>query len=107
MAFEWLTNAVGDFAGWIVGTGVAGTPSAASMQKSIDTSDAALRDLNASDYGEGGRIYEAIQDERGRAEADNTAAFGQSHENYADVAGQISQAGREGAQGALQSGLNA
>jgi len=106
MAFEWLTNAVGDFAGWIVGTGALGTPSAASMQASIDATDAALRDLNETDYGPGGRIYESIAERRGQAAADNANALVMQHDTPTNVSEQLAAAGREGAQGGLQTGLN-
>lgn len=106
MAFEWLTDPIGNLAGWIVGTGVAGTPSAASMQASIDETDAQLRDLNTVDYGPGGRIYESIEARRGHAAAENANALVMQHDTSTDVSAQLAAAGREGAQGALQTGLN-
>ncbi|MCX6922890.1 MAG: hypothetical protein NT154_06720 [Verrucomicrobia bacterium] len=97
---NWFADAVGSAAGGLVYAFGGG----AAEQARGDALDAQLQRMNTTDYSPGGQIYGQIQDNRGTAAADQALVDVQSNLQTGatpNVLGELTQAGREGANAGL------
>jgi hypothetical protein len=93
---NWFADKIGSAAGGLVYAFGGGRQE----QARGDSLDAQLAQLNSAEYGQGGRIYNRIEDERGTAAADT--AFDQVQTDLetgrtGDVLAQLQEEGRAGA----------
>jgi hypothetical protein len=93
---NWFADQIGSLAGDVVYAFGGG----AAEQAQGNQLDAQLAQLNGTEYGAGGRIYNEIQDQQGTAAADKAAQTVQADEASGatgNVLDQLQTAGQEGA----------
>lgn len=93
---NWFTDTIGSLAGDAVYY-LGGGKAAETQGQQLDQQ---LQQLNQTEYGAGGRIYNEIQDQKGTAAADQAFQTVQADEASGvtgDVLSQLQQAGKEGA----------
>lgn len=98
---NWFADKIGSAAGSLVYAFGGGSQE----QARGDSLDVQLAQLNQTEYGAGGRIYNRIEDERGTTAADlayATVLADEASGATGNVLGQLQEAGREGANQGLK-----